>query len=101
MRAFLRYASLVAFVVLINGALPAQTVAILDSANTRNYFGAHYPACNAAQGSFYLGADEYQRYFRGWQYVLEHDMGMTPAILGDGDVSEGVLARYRVLVLSN
>ncbi len=45
------------------GLLWAQTgpaVAILDSANTKYYFGLHYPSCSLP-GSYYLGADEYQR----------------------------------------
>jgi len=45
----------------------SPAVAILDSANTRNYFGLHYSSCSPS-GSYYLGADEYQRYFRGWEY---------------------------------
>jgi hypothetical protein len=73
-------------------------VAVLDSANTKAFFGLHYPACG--NGSFFLGAEEYQRYFRGWEFVLQQ-MGVPFDTILDGDVSEAGLGKYKLLILSN
>ena len=83
----------------------AANVAILDSSvNTRAFFAAHYPACNPPASRF-LGADEYQRYFRGWTYVLNHPSN-PPApipfdIIHDAQVTDQTLSQYKVLILSN
>lgn len=74
-------------------------VAILDSTNTRTFFGLRYPACSPPT-SYYLGADEYQRYFRGWEFVLQ-DNAIPYAILQDADMENGALASFDVLILSN
>ena len=74
-------------------------VAILDSANTRYYFGLHYPSC-APPASYFLGADEYQRYFRGWEYVLQTNQ-IPYTIISDTDIDNGRLANFRLLILSN
>jgi hypothetical protein len=79
-------------------SIEPSSVAILDSANTRNYFGRSYPACSPPS-SFYIGADEYQRYFRGWEYVLAAS-GLGYTIISDTDIQES-LSTYRVLILSN
>ena len=84
------------------GLLWAQTgpaVAILDSANTRHYFGLNYPSCSPP-GSYYLGADEYQRYFRGWEYVL-HGNSIPYTIITDSDIENGRLDNFLLLILSN
>ena len=47
---------------------PSKQVALLDSAVTKRFFGLHYPQCSPPT-SYYLGANEYQRYFRGWEFV--------------------------------
>ncbi len=74
-------------------------IALLDSRNTRDFFEKHYPACDPP-GSSYLGADEYQRYFRGWQWVLmEQDLPYD--ILHDTDLNLRGLAGYDLLILSN
>jgi len=81
---------------------PAQTtpwVAILDSANTRYYFSLHYPPCSPPT-SYALGADEYQRYFRGWEYVLQTD-AIPYSIIQDRDIEVGALERFDLLILSN
>lgn len=76
-----------------------KKIALLDSANTRDFFGKHYPACDPPD-SYYLGADEYQRYFRGWQWVLmEQDLPYD--ILHDADIDLRGLAEYDLLILSN
>lgn len=84
-------------------ASPPQ-VAILDSnVNTRNFFAAHYGNCSPPT-SYFLGPDEYQRYFMGWAYVLSNPMsgGAIPFdIIHDGDVTDQILSSYKVLVLSN
>ena len=77
----------------------SPAVAILDSANTRNYFGRHYPSCSPS-GSYYLGADEYQRYFRGWEYVLLTN-GIGYTIISDADIENGRLDNFLLLILSN
>ncbi len=77
-------------------------IALLDSKNTSKFFEAHYPACdpNATPPSYYLGADEYQRYFRGWQYVLD-ELKLDYDIIHDSDVTAAGLAPYKLLILSN
>jgi len=85
-------------------------IALLDSHNTREFFGKHYPLCNPSPvcdpddpncgPSYYLGAEEYQRYFRGWQYVLAQQ-GLDLAIIHDTDVTAEGLANYSLLILSN
>jgi hypothetical protein len=77
----------------------ASRVAILDSANTRSFFGLHYPSCSPPT-SYTLGADEYQRYFRGWEYVLRTN-GVPYTIVYDADIQNGRLENYDLLILSN
>ena len=82
----------------------AADVAILNSnVNTRAFFAAHYPPCG--NGSVFLGADEYQRYFQGWAYVLDHPSNPPTKIpydiITDAQVTDPTLARYKVLILSN
>ena len=73
-------------------------IALLDSENTRDFFDKHYTKC--ASPGFYLGADEYQRYFRGWEWVLMEEK-LPYEILRDQDVNLRALARYNLLILSN
>ena len=77
----------------------SPAVAILDSANTRHYFELNYPSCSPP-GSYYLGADEYQRYFRGWEYVLLTN-GIGYTIISDADIENGRLDNFLLLILSN
>jgi hypothetical protein len=98
--------------ILICGALLAGAtlygggaqVAILDSSiNTKAFFAAHYRNCDPPF-SFFLGADEYQRYFLGWTYVLNNPQNGTAIpfdIIHDADVSAQVLSNYKLLILSN
>jgi len=89
--------------VILTVALSGAEVAILDSDNTKAFFGKHYPACGV-DGSVYLGADEYQRYFRGWEYVLDHPGSGSPIPydrIHDAQVTQQGLEPYRVLILSN
>ena len=74
------------------GAQVGPSVAILDSANTSIYFGLHYPACDPPD-SVYLGADEYQRYFRGWELVLQAN-DISYAIIQDEDIEGGALDQF-------
>lgn len=91
------------------GVCAAQPrIALLDSTNTSDFFAAHYPPCAPAASppSYYLGADEYQRYFRGWQYVLDqlklqYGTVYDYRIIKDQDVTAAGLAPYRLLILSN
>jgi len=75
-------------------------VALLDSANTKEFFSRHYPNCSPP-ASFYLGAEEYQRYFRGWEYVLNQAPPISYTIIHDNDVTAAGLAKYKLLILSN
>ncbi len=100
MRQILVLAVVILWVALGSVSLGAQDVAILDSANTRNFFALHYPTCNPAGGSYYLGAEEYQRYFRGWEHVLK-TAGISHEIIQDSDITLTRLSGYKVLILSN
>jgi hypothetical protein len=102
-----RRIALLAAVVLIGGLTSIRTsarvpqIAILDSAYTRTYFSLHYPPCSLTPPlSYYLGAEEYQRYFRGWEYVLQTN-GMPYTILDDADIENGALRSFDLLILSN
>ena len=74
-------------------------IALLDSQNTKDFFGRHYTQCDPPN-SYTLGADEYQRYFRGWQWVLTQ-LGKPYTIINDGDITAKGLAGYKLLILSN
>jgi len=88
---------------LVHAAAGAQPlpggVAILDSAYTRTYFGLHYPVCSPPN-SYYLGAEEYQRYFAGWEFVLQAN-GIPYTIVEDEDIEDGALDEFGLLILSN
>lgn len=73
-------------------------IALLDSANTREFFRRHYPDCSAS--STYLGAEEYQRYFRGWEFVLK-EMQVPYTLISDEDLTPSRLDDFTVLILSN
>lgn len=75
-------------------------IALLDSsANTREFFARHYAGCFAP--TFYLpDGEEYQRYFRGWEFVLQ-EMGLPYTIINDSQVTPEVLSRFSLLILSN
>lgn len=73
-------------------------VALLDSANTKLFFGLHYANCSP--GSYTLGAEEYQRYFRGWEYVLQSN-NIPYSFIFDADVLGGKLDQFDLLILSN
>ena len=87
----------------IGGVLYGADVAILDSSvNTMTFFERHYPACGSP--GFYLGADEYQRYFLGWTHVLDNPQSgpkVPYVIIHDADVTDGTLSQYKLLILSN
>ncbi len=96
---------LLSSLMLLNGLVlrGAQApVALLDSGHTREFFALHYPACNtdSTPPSYYLGPDEYQRYFRGWEYVLQQ-ANILHDIIHDADVTDTGLSKYRLLILSN
>jgi hypothetical protein len=102
-------------------------VAILISGeDAKNYFERHYPGCltpfpaevcgnKATFVSGYLGENEYQRYYKGWIYALEHAPARenAPSVdalkqekipydpIFDADLTDAVLNKYDVLILSN
>jgi hypothetical protein len=79
-------------------------VAILDSSiNTKAFFAAHYRNCDPPD-SVFLGADEYQRYFLGWTYVLHNPQNGAAIpfdLIHDADVNAEALSSYKLLILSN
>lgn len=83
-----------------SGQVPhSRGIALLDSANTRLFFGINYPDCTVT-GSLALGAKEYERYFLGWAKVLT-DAQIPFDVIHDADVSKGGLEDFKVLILSN
>ncbi len=90
----------------VQPAAAQDKIALLDSTNTREFFQAHYRGCGYTDQegniSYYLGADEYQRYFRGWQWLLgPENEGKTYDLVHDADIAVSRLAKYRLLILSN
>jgi len=74
-------------------------IALLDSDNTEEFFRRHYAGCFSP--TYFLGnGQEYQRYFRGWEYVLTKNSIPFDIIQDSGATTEG-LANYKVLILSN
>jgi len=97
--------TVVAALFLAAGAMPSPVpaepqIALLDAHNTRVFMGKHYPECGTTNKPYYLGADEYQRYFRGWQWVLDKE-GLPYRIIVDDDVTAAGLADFNLLILSN
>ena len=80
-------------------------VAILNSSiNTKAFFAAHYRNCDPSASVFFLGADEYERYYLGWTYVLNNPQNGAAIpfdIIEDADVTAEGLSNYNVLILSN
>jgi hypothetical protein len=92
-------------------SVPGQSndrIALLDSAQASNFFAVHYPECGAKAKdgngnevtTHYLGYREYERYFRGWQWMLDY-IEYDFDIIHDQDLTTDGLAGYKVLVLSN
>jgi hypothetical protein len=96
-------------------------IALLDSSiNTREFFRLHYEDDSngpCSKGTF-LGREEYQRYFLGWKYVLDGEPSNTIAplaglglptglaaydyqVIHDADLTNGSLADFDILILSN
>ncbi len=89
----------------VQPAAAQNKIALLNSMNTSDFFKAHYAGCEEVTKdgiSYYLGANEYQRYFRGWQWVLgPENEGTTYDLVNDADVTASGLAKYKLLILSN
>lgn len=100
---------------LLLAARQGPKIALLDSSvNTYNFFAQHYKPC---EGGYDLGADEYQRYFLGWKYVLDgerflaqdtnpdgdDDSAYDYQIIHDIDITNGTLNNkdFAILILSN
>ena len=81
-------------------ALAAADVALLVSDHTSAYFQSAYPAAVQCVSPSYVAPNEYQRYYRGWEHVLEHN-GIPYTEIHDSDVTPKGLATYKVLILVN
>jgi hypothetical protein len=73
---------------------PTPRIALLDSRNyTREFFRRRYAmdGVDCSVGTF-LGADEYERYFLGWKYVLDGQMDNATfnSIIPPEDLGGGV-----------
>jgi len=87
------------FVLAMAAPVMGQSIALLDSSSTREFFKRHYAGCSAP--SYYLpDGEEYQRYVRGWEFVLQ-EMGADFGLIGDAQLTAEGLAGYRLLILSN
>jgi hypothetical protein len=101
-----RLTLLLTFVLMAGGAMQTALaampkIAILDSAYSAAYFGAHYRNCPGNNPDPYaLGSNEYLRYQGGWIHVLTA-MGLSSTTILDKDVTDAGLAPYDLLILSN
>jgi len=93
----------------------AADIAILNSSNyTAEFFQRRYGQDGACTVGTFLGRNEYERYYRGWKYVLDGQpnnalipnlvAGSAPYaydVLTDADITEQRLSRVKILILSN
>jgi len=93
----------------------AADIAILNSSNyTAEFFQRRYGQDGACSVGTYLGRNEYERYYRGWKYVLDgqQNNSLIPGlvassapyaydILTDADITEQRLSSVKILILSN
>lgn len=97
--------AVLALLMIVGRPLLGAEIALLDSANTRNYFSV-YGTCvlNSADPNA-LGPDEYKRYWSGWAEVLKQ-MNVAYDLKDDAFItstsSTGLLrSKYKGLILSN
>jgi hypothetical protein len=84
-------------IILMATLLQAQPqVALLDSANAKEFFRLHYNVC-----PYLPDGNEYLRYVMGWQYALNQSPDVPFTVIHDADVTESGLATFKVLILSN
>jgi hypothetical protein len=82
-------------------------IAIVNSGNSASYFGQHYGFCSAGGpgDANALGITEYERYYKGWKYVLHTDMGMVEGTdfmeIGDSYDTYDQLKDFQIIILSN
>ena len=88
-------------------------IALLNSANTSTYFPARYQTGHCDSGGNMLGEREYERYFRGWKYVLDGNQfkpldldgsAYNYDIIFDDDITDPAklnTSNYQILILSN
>jgi len=85
---------------LIPQAYAQPRIAILDSNNSREFFGRHYPPCTLQSTQDFYGRLEFDRYLFGWTYVLSQ-AGISYQTITDAQVTEAQLASYGLLILPN
>ena len=81
---------------LLMGAEP--DIGLLVSQNTYAYFENAYEPKYCTDGT--LGTNEYDRYYLGWEWVLEY-AGIQYTVLTDEKITPDNLKNLRVLILSN
>jgi hypothetical protein len=106
-------ATALALAIVLPGSLHAAggRIALLNSdIYAYNFFALHYVNCGA--GNVRIGANEYQRYFLGWKYVLQGQPDNAKIslptqspysfdVINDSMITDGSLAAYDLLILSN
>lgn len=109
------FAMIVALMSFSAGMAQAADIALLNSSiNTAEFFQRRYGQDGACTVGTYLGRNEYERYYRGWKYVLDgqQNNALIPGlaapgsayaydILNDADINEQRLSTVKILILSN
>lgn len=99
---------LAGFVLLQAGSslLRGADIAVLKSDHTYAYFASTYQLSVCNTGDWNLGTFEYDRYFKGWEWVLNYgknelNKNYDYDEIVDSDISPRKLQNYKVLILSN
>src|SRR5437867_900555 len=78
-------------------------IAVLISPTTTAFFAAHYPQCgdiypagSTTVNTQVIGGGEYERYWRGWEYVL-----INAGLAFDHVTDVSHLSNYKLLIIPN
>ena len=99
-----KLALMVAVALLQAGGLWGADFALLNSdVRTVAYFEQAYEPFKCNVGDWNLGTQEYERYYKGWEFVLEELEleGKTYEVIKDIDITPSRLGDFKVLILSN
>ncbi len=75
-------------------------IALLVSAHTYDYFTNAYEPFKCNYGDWNLGTHEYDRYYKGWEWIL-NDAGLPYTVIADNQISATYLKTFKVLILPN